>query len=330
MLKRNPPHRAFRENARCDRPRWAGLALVLLLFSGDALAQVPPVVPAPGFALGVEPITPIPQPAASDPNKVALGERLFDDPLLSRNGRTACSSCHDVRTNGASVPSLETTPNGSAPRFDTPTIFNVALDFRLNWQGNVHSLEEQAARALADPRAAAMGMDADIRVLMDEKGARQQFNAVYGHDPDRQSILDAIATYERSLLTPDSRFDRWLRGDIGALSTEAVGGYQLFKSFGCVACHQGVNAGGNLFEQSGIFHSLGTGRPVILRVPSLRNVAITGPYFHDGSAPTLAIAVRKMGYVQLNRKLSDEQVKAIVAFLDTLTGVYRGKTLTAP
>src|SRR6202007_347564 len=109
----------------------------------------------------------------------------------------------------------------------------------------------------------------------------------YGSDPDRTSFLDALTTYEQSLLTPGSRFDRWLGGDTAAITEHEQRGYHLFKSFGCISCHQGVNVGGNLFERSGIFHPLASPKPEILRVPSLRNVAVTPPYFHDGSAPTL-------------------------------------------
>jgi cytochrome c peroxidase len=207
------------------------------------------------------------------------------------------------------------------------TVFNAALNFRLNWEGNYRTLEDQAASALTDG-SMAMSIDEEIRWLANDKTIEPKFYAVYGHSPDRDSLLDAIATFERSLLTPDSAFDRWLRGDAEAISPRAVAGYHLFKSFGCVSCHQGVNVGGNLFEQSGIFHHLASPQPQVFRVPSLRNVAVTPPYFHNGSAPTLQDAVRKMGYAQLDRKISDDQVDTIVAFLNSLTGLYRGKTLT--
>jgi cytochrome c peroxidase len=155
-----------------------------------------------------------------------------------------------------------------------------------------------------------------------------QFRAAYRHGPDRASLLDAIASYERTLLTPGSRFDRWLAGDAAALSAEEQNGYQLFKSIGCASCHQGVNVGGNMFQRHGIFHPLASPKPEVLRVPSLRNVATTPPYFHDGSTPTLEEAVRKMGAAQLDRILSHDQVEAIVAFLKTLTGTYRGASVT--
>ena len=152
----------------------------------------------------------------------------------------------------------------------------------------------------------------------------RQFRDAYGRAPDRDSLLDAIATFERSLITPGSRFDRWLLGDSAAITSEELSGYQLFKSLGCISCHQGVNVGGNLFQRHGIFHRLGSPEPEVVRVPSLRNVATTAPYFHDGSASTLVEAVKAMGTAQLDQVLSEEQIAAIVTFLKTLTGLYKG------
>jgi cytochrome c peroxidase len=155
----------------------------------------------------------------------------------------------------------------------------------------------------------------------------QGFRDAYGRAPDTAALLDAIATYERSLVTPGSRFDRWLAGETSALSAEELSGYQLFKSLGCISCHQGVNVGGNLFQRHGIFRTIGTPEPQLIRVPSLRNVAATAPYFHDGSAATLNEAVRQMGLAQLDRVLTDSQIGSIVAFLRTLTGAYQGRSI---
>jgi cytochrome c peroxidase len=171
-------------------------------------------------------------------------------------------------------------------------------------------------------------MGANISELAERLGTdpslRREFTTVYGGGPDARNVVDALASFQRTLTTPDSRFDHWLTGDASALSAQEQDGYHLFKSLGCVSCHQGVNIGGNLFQRHGIFHPLGSPKPEILRVPSLRNVATTPPYFHDGSAETLDDAVRKMGMAQLNSTLTDEQVKAIVAYLRSLTGKYRG------
>lgn len=159
---------------------------------------------------------------------------------------------------------------------------------------------------------------------------RERFVAAYGRWPEGDDVVDALASYQRTLVTPGGKFDRWLAGDGAALSADELKGYQLFKSLGCASCHQGVNVGGNLYQRQGIFHPLASPEPRILRVPSLRNVATTPPYFHDGSAPTLDDAVRKMAYAQLNATLTDQQVKALVAFLNSLTGTYHGALVGGP
>ena len=173
----------------------------------------------------------------------------------------------------------------------------------------------------------ASSADEVVSKLRADPEAVRQFRDAYGREPDVAALLDAIATYERSLVTPGSRFDRWLAGEADAITPEELSGYQMFKSLGCITCHQGVNVGGNLFQRHGIFHPLGSPEPVLLRVPSLRNVATTAPYFHDGSAPTLPEAVKMMGIAQLDRVLTDQQITAIVAFLNTLTGVYRDRAV---
>jgi len=280
-------------------------------------------------AVPEEPITPIPQPAVTNPDKVALGEHLFKDARLSDDNTRKCASCHDVSFNGARPlggspvePARTSQPSSGkhVHEHDTLTVFNAALSFRFSWEGKYRTLESQVVASLA--RLMRSSPDAAAAKLRLDPAMVQQFQAVYGHDPDGQSVVDAIATFERSLLTPDSRFDRWLSGDITALTTQEVAGYRLFKSLGCISCHQGVNIGGNLFQRHGIFRPLASPEPALLRVPSLRNVAVTPPYFHDGSAPTLEEAVRKMGAAQLNSDLSDDQIRTLVAFLRTLTGRY--------
>jgi cytochrome c peroxidase len=305
------------------RPLRICLALLLVLASGAA-AQAPDSEPSAAKSLAdQEPITPIPPPPAAEPQKLALGERLFGDHRLSADGKLACSSCHDLRTNGASG-GQAVAHDGSKSPFDTLTVFNAALNFRLNWEGNFWDLGAHMESSLENPVNMRTSVDEVLRKLNADPQMVQQFRAAYGRAPDRTSFLDALATFERSLLTPGSRFDRWLGGDASALSPQELGGYQLFKSLGCSSCHQGVNVGGNLFERQGVFRPLVPGKPEIVRVPSLRNVATTAPYFHDGSAPTLEEAVRKMAAAQLDRTLTDQQVDSLVAFLKTLTGTYRG------
>ena len=167
-------------------------------------------------------------------------------------------------------------------------------------------------------------VDGVVEKLKGDPQTVEQFREAYGQDPDRDNFINALVTFEQSLVTPGSRFDRWLGGDKAAMSDKEVSGYQSFKSLGCSSCHQGVNIGGNLMQRQGIFRKLVPGKPEIVRVPSLRNVAVTAPYFHDGSALTLEDAIRRMAAAQLDRTVSDEQVASLVAFLKTLTGNYRG------
>jgi cytochrome c peroxidase len=302
---------------------------LLLVVTTTAAAAPEPQISGLQVPAGQEPITPVPLPPAAEPLKLALGERLFADPRLSAEGARACISCHDTRTNGASANRLDKAIGETELPFNTTTVFNASLSFRLNWEGSFRTLEAQAESSLENQRAMGRSIDEILGKLSADPEMRRQFGKAYGHGPDRGSLLDAIATYEQSLLTPGSRFDRWLGGDAAALSAEELHGYGLFKSLGCISCHQGVNVGGNLFERHGIFHPLASPKPEVLRVPSLRNVATTPPYFHDGSAPTLGEAVRKMGIAQLDRTLSEEQIEAIVAFLNTLTGTYRGAPVIA-
>lgn len=321
--------------------RWRQLALIglsLLALAGVAKAgALDPLVSGPVLASATdpaggayqEPITPIPPPPPLDPRKLALGERLFADRRLSGDGTLACASCHAMRANGADGRKLSLAHGGSTPRFNTPTIFNAALNFRFDWEGDVRSLEAQVEASLRRPESMAANADVVLRRLRADPAMVQQFRAAYGREPDHASLVDAIATYERALVTPGGRFDRWLGGDAAAITVEERNGYRLFKSLGCVSCHQGVNVGGNLYERRGVFRPLTRSGPAFLRVPSLRNVATTQPYFHDGSAATLEQAVRRMAAAQLNQRLSDSQVEAITAFLRTLTGTYRGAPVTA-
>jgi cytochrome c peroxidase len=288
----------------------------------------------------VEPITPVPAPAPSDPEKLRLGERLFRDPRLSRDGTRACASCHDLERGGADGLPRSMGADGRPLDYNTPTVLNAALSFRLNWRGNFRTLEELSEAVLLSPRLMDTTWAEVVGRLRADPGYRTAFAQVYGGDPAPPQVLDALGAFQRSLLTPDAPFDRFLRGEPGALAPEQERGYGLFRTFGCIACHQGVNVGGNLFQRFGVFGE----RPVamqadlgrftltgqerdrrVFRVPSLRNVALTAPYLHDGDAPTLADAVRTMARTQLGRTLSEEETDLIVRFLHGLTGERGGR-----
>jgi cytochrome c peroxidase len=230
---------------------------------------------------------------------------------------------------------------------NTPTIFNVAFNAAYNWDGGVRTLEAHAERVLLSPVEMHTTWPALLAKLQMDPDYRAAFTALYPGPLTSAHVLDALATYERSLVTPNSRFDHYLRGHPEALSPVERRGYHIFKAYGCVACHQGINVGGSMFQKFGIFQEVPApddpttpvdlGRFLltqvprdreVFRVPSLRNVALTAPYFHDGRAPTLQSAVAIMARVQLGRTLSQEDIDAIVQFLHTLTGEYQGRSLT--
>lgn len=309
-------------SSRHELPRARTVFLCLsILLGGGAVAQSPPASDPLQVnpATNQEPIAPLPPPPAVDPRKLALGERLFSDTRLSRAGNLSCNSCHDIHSNGA-----RPDDGHISHPFDTLTVFNAALSFRLNWEGNFRTLSAHIESSLENPANMNTNAGEVVGRLNADPAVVRQFQAAYGSVPDHDNFLDALVTFEKSLVTPGARFDRWLGGDASALSAPEIEGYGLFKSLGCIACHQGVNVGGNLFERQGVFHPLVKGTPQIVRVPSLRNVATTAPYFHDGSAATLQVAVRRMAAAQLDRSLTDEQVERLVDFLQTLTGNYRG------
>ena len=321
-------------------------ALAVLLLFAAPLFAAPVSVPAM-LSLSDEPIQPIPIPEPLNAREraiVALGERLFADPRLSSNDTTACVTCHSLLLGGADGQRYSRRPLGELTPVNTPTIFNLALNFRLFWNGRVRSLEEQIRTTHL--------VDSDTRwpqVL--EKLQRdalylKDFAALYPDGLTIANLQDAIVAFEKSLITPNSRFDRYLRGDAEAITAREAQGYALFKTYGCAACHQGANVGGNLFQKFGVmgdyFKDRGnlteadaglfniTGQEddrYVFRVPSLRLVALTPPYFHDGSAATLQDAVKVMAKYQLGRPISDEHIALIIAFLKTLPGEYRGDFL---
>jgi cytochrome c peroxidase len=279
-----------------------------------------------------------------DAARVRLGERLFHDARLSRGNTVACATCHELAKGGDDDRARATGADGRPLDFNAPTVFNAALNFRLNWRGNFRTLESHAEAVLRDPRLMATSWDELLAKLRADSSYRGSFNAIYGGEPGPPEVLDALATFERSLLTPGARFDRHLVGERDAITPAEARGYELFKAYGCSTCHQGANIGGNLFQKFGIFDDPFANRTAltpadlgrftithlasdrhVFRVPSLRNVAATAPYFHDGSAASLEEAVERMAKSQLGRALPDPEIDLIVGFLRTLTGEYRGR-----
>lgn len=286
-----------------------------------------------------EPIKPLPTTLQQDPARADLGRRLFNDKRLSANGKVSCASCHDLSAGGADARRHSVGFDGKLTAVNAPTVLNAAFNFKQFWDGRADSLEAQVDAVIQNPVEMGSKWEDVVAKLSRDSSYRAAFAASYPAGVTRENIQNAIATYERTLITPNSRFDQYLRGDRDALAADEKAGYAKFKQFGCVACHQGVNVGGNMFQKFGVMRDyfaargnlaaadLGRYRVTadeadryVFKVPSLRNVALTAPYLHDGSARSLDDAVAVMFKYQLGRTASKDDIAAIVKFLHTLTG----------
>ena len=282
-----------------------------------------------------EPIQPIVPAKITNQAKVELGKKLFFDPRLSRSGFISCNSCHNLSMGGSDNLPTSIGDRWQQGPINSPTVLNSSLNFVQFWDGRAKNLQEQAGGPIANPKEMAFSHDLALDVLNSIPQYRAEFAKVYGDKKlDIQLVTDAIAEFEKTLKTPNSRFDQWLKGNKKAITAEELKGYELFKTSGCVACHNGEAVGGNSFQKMGLFEAYKTDNPALgradvskedadrfnFKVPTLRNVELTYPYFHDGAASTLEEAVGIMGRLQLARKFTPEETAAIVAFLKTLTG----------
>lgn len=291
-----------------------------------------------------EPIQPIPSNLNLNPQKVALGQRLFKEPLLSRDGKLACVSCHSLTPGGTDRQTHWRSVNGKAIELNTLTVFNSKFNYKLSWYGEFDSLEGQLDEAISNPNGMGMNWERAIANLKNSPEYVKAFGDLYPQGITTDTVKNALATFERSLYTPNARFDRFLLGDDTAITEEEKAGYQIFKNYGCASCHQGVNVGGNLLQKFGILGNYFADRNLttqadlgrynltdkeedryVFRVPSLRNASLGGPYFHDGSASTLNTAIAVMAKYQLGRQLSAEQIDLIIKFLQTLNGEYEDR-----
>ncbi len=298
-----------------------------------------PAAPTPAAPAAPSVLEPLPE-VTTDARKVTLGRRLYFDTQLSGDGTIACASCHSLDHGGAEDRRTSLGIHGHEGPINAPTVLNAGFNFVQFWDGRAADLQAQAAGPVTNPGEMGATWEQVVERLTADEGYRTEFAGVYGEGPiDMTRITNAIAEYERSLVTP-SRFDRFLRGDTSALSEDERRGHELFTTVGCTSCHRGVNVGGTMYQRMGLvrnyFEQRGTpeteadqGRFNVthdeadrhkFKVPTLRNIAQTGPYFHDGSQATLEGAVRTMGSVQLGRDLDADQVRLLVAFLGSLTG----------
>jgi cytochrome c peroxidase len=282
-----------------------------------------------------EPIKPIKPVTNINLGQVELGKKLYFDPRLSKSGFISCNSCHNLSMGGTDNLKTSIGHNWQQGPINAPTVLNSSLNLAQFWDGRAADLKEQAGGPIANPGEMAFTHTLAIDVLTSIPEYVMEFKQVFGTDKITiDEVTQAIAEFEKTLVTPNSRFDQWLLGDKEALSETELAGYKLFKESGCVSCHNGEAVGGNSFQKMGLMEpyeakspaeglSAVTGKDADrfkFKVPTLRNVEMTYPYFHDGEAETLTEAVDVMGRLQLGKKFSDKENARIVAFLKTLTG----------
>ncbi|MEB2645336.1 c-type cytochrome [Pseudomonas sp. C 49-2] len=293
-----------------------------------------------------EALKPVPAVPMLDPAKVELGRQLFNEPRLSVNNTLSCASCHRLESGGADNKPFSIGFDGKPVDINTPSVFNASLNFKQFWNGRVDTLEAQIQQVVISP----VEMGSDWKTVVQNLSALPAYQAAFQQAyPDgvtAANVQNALATYERTLLTPNSRFDQYLLGNTKIFTIQEKYGYQRFKDYGCIACHQGINIGGNMFQKFGVMgdYFKARGKTVesdlgrylltqdeedrhVFKVPSLRNVAATAPYFHDASAKTLEEAVDVMFKYQLGRNPSQEDKDLIIQFLKTLSGEWAGKPL---
>lgn len=294
-----------------------------------------------------EPILPLPEQVTDvEAEKVKLGERLFADKRISADGSVSCQSCHLPNAGGADPRRHSVSAFGKVRELNSPTILNSRYNsIGLNWTGRTADLDKQIAGSISNADTMAHSWPKVLEILAADAEVAAEMKKLYGGDDpvNQQNVSHAIVSFEKAQVTP-SRFDDWLRGNDRAITASEKAGYEKFKANGCVACHSGINVGGNSFAKLGLVgdywgYRAAKGRgPVVevdkgrflvtkkeedmhvFRVAPLRNVALTAPYFHDGSVPTLDEAILLMGRHQMRREISAKDRKDIEAFLKSLTG----------
>ena len=272
------------------------------------------------------------------PELVTLGEKLYHDKRLSENDTISCNSCHRIDNNLAGVDNLPTSPGTEGKNGDrnSPTVYNAGFHFVQFWDGRAKDLAEQAKGPVLNPVEMAMPSE---EVVIEKLSKLEEYNALFAKAFPKEdkpltygNIAQAIAAFERTLISRD-RFDDFQKGDLTALSKDELTGLSKFINIGCTTCHKGPLMGGDSYNKTGLLNpyenTVDLGRfnetkkeedKFLFKVPSMRNIELTAPYFHDGQAKTLEEAVEKIAYMQLNKKLNAIDVKYIVKFLKTLSG----------
>ncbi len=278
-----------------------------------------------------EPITPIPQNIEVDKQKVELGKKLFFDTILSADNTISCTSCHDLKNGGDDGLKFSFGIDGQEGDINSPTVLNAIYNFRQFWNGSAKNLAHQAAGPIQNP----VEMGNDFKTLittLSKTSYKDTFYQIYNDGITKENIIDAIAEFEKTLITPNAPFDKYLRGDSLAITQNQKDGYELFKSKGCISCHHGINIGGNLYNKFGVMDDVKSERlgryevtkneldKYYFKVPSLRNIKDTAPYLHDGRYENLEDVVKFMARFQLGRTISKDEVGKIADFLHSLSG----------
>ncbi len=286
-------------------------------------------------AYAMEPISAIKEPTGLNLAQAELGKKLYFDPRLSKSGFISCNSCHNLSMGGTDNLPTSIGHNWQQGPINAPTVLNSSLNLAQFWDGRAADLKAQAGGPIANPGEMAFTHELAVDVLNSIPQYKEEFKQVFSEDKiNIDKVTQAIAEFEKTLVTPNSRFDLWLKGDSKALSKQELSGYGLFKSSGCIACHSGEAVGGNSFQKMGLVKPYNTkskseglkdktGKEsdrFKFKVPTLRNIELSYPYFHDGAVQTLAEAVNVMGEIQLGRQFNQQENADIVAFLKTLTG----------
>ena len=296
-----------------------------------------------------EPVRPIDLALEYDAAKAGLGYALFHDTRLSVDNTISCASCHALETAGVDNHQYSHGVDDQLGGVNAPTVYNAVYNFVQFWDGRAQTLADQAAGPPLNPvEMASESFDQIIAKLKADREFQKKFTEVYPDGITAENITDAIEQFERTLITPNSAFDKWLRGDDSALTAEELEGYELFKKYDCATCHAGPNLGGLTYELMGLRRHYFADRGLELthedngrfketgaerdrhrfKVPGLRNVEHTWPYYHDGTRETLEEAVRDMGIYQSGVELSQAEINSITSFLNTLTGEYNGEKIT--
>lgn len=284
-------------------------------------------------------ISPIPLTSEIDEKKANLGRLLFNDTRLSANGEISCASCHNINKGGMDVNNPSVGVSGEPLDRNSLTVWNTRFNFLHMWDGRASSLKQQALMPMRDKREMAITTVQIKKLLTSDAQYKKLFNEFYNGKTAMRNVADALAEFQSSLIAINAPFDRFLRGDKRAITAQQKNGYKLFKSYGCVACHQGTNVGGNMLQKFGVVSSLSEqhkkdlGRynvsklerdKHVFRVPSLRMAMYTAPYFHDGSVNDLKDAVAIMAKYQLGIDLPEQDKLDIVSFIESLAGDIKG------